>query len=104
MIIIIGFILGMAGIVALIWLMVLTVNVWVSFQRFVKIEFYQPSTVWVVGSLAGLILFFFSDVAWPGRSMWWMTLVPLPDLVALVSDALYYRAYPPEQPEASDNS
>ncbi|MEO0514523.1 MAG: hypothetical protein AAF086_04425 [Planctomycetota bacterium] len=95
---------GFAAVSALFWLYAMAVNVGLSVVRWTSDLPVQFSSVRIVGTLGGLMAYFSSLPLWQGWSGWWLGLLIAPDVIAVVSDAVYYRKHPLPPRAHSDNS
>lgn len=94
---------GFALVSALFWLYALAVNVGLTVVRWTADAYVRFSSVRIVGTLGGLMAYFSSLPLWQGWSGWWLLLLAAPDLIAQLSDAVYYRKHPSPPSARSDN-
>ncbi len=94
---------GFAVVSALFWLYAIAVNVGLSVVRWASDQPVTLSSVRIVGTLGGLMAYFSSLPLWQGWSGWWLMLLVAPDVIAVASDAVYYRKHPLPPRADSDN-
>lgn len=96
-------VIGFGVLSAGVWLIALVVNALVFMQRVVVKKPSPLQTVGIVGLVAGVWMFFAARSIWPQLSMVWLAVIFLPQVFAIVANAMDYRKHDVAHTADSDN-